>query len=231
MKIFHYLLIATLILLNYSCEKVTEGVSKITTYVTFDLAGGSVVTFAQGTYAAPSYKAFEGTTDVTSSVTVTGTVNGNEIGLYTLTYSAVNSDGFPSSSDQTIIIYDPAAPTTDFTGNYSSEVVRNNGESYSGLKVTVTKMAPGFFYVSDFLGGFYDQGRGYGIDYGPGYTMEGYMQLNADNTLTLVSSHSPTFGDSLDDLIDGVYDPVTGNLSWDAQYLGVYDFVVTLTKQ
>ncbi len=109
-----------------------------------------------------------------------------------------------------------------------SEIMEN---LIPGLKVTVTKMAPGFFYVSDFLGGFYDQGRQYGVLYGSGYTMPGYMQLNADNTLTLVSSHSPTFGDSLDDLIDGVYNPATGSLSWDAQYLGVYDFVVTLTKQ
>ncbi len=44
MKIFNYLLIAALILLSYSCEKVTEGVSKVTTYVTYDLTGGSVVT-------------------------------------------------------------------------------------------------------------------------------------------------------------------------------------------
>ncbi|HAH26034.1 MAG TPA: DUF5012 domain-containing protein [Prolixibacteraceae bacterium] len=233
MKKFHYIFIVALILLTYSCKRdlTSEGVSKVTNYVTFNLTAGPTVTFPKGTtYVDPGYKGTEGTTDVTSKIKVTGTVDGNTVGLYTLQYSAVNADGFSSSTERTVIIYDPAAPETDLTGDYLSDVSRAKpSRSFSGLKVSIQKLAPGFFFVSDFLGGFYDQGSNY--NYGPAYAMSGYMQLNADNTLTLVSSHDAGFGDSLDDLTNGIYDPATQGLTWHAFYVGgTYDFTVTLKK-
>ncbi len=208
------------------------GISKITHYVTFTLKGGSTVAIAKGgSYVDPGYVALEGTKDVTTTVKTQGTVDGTKVGLYNLTYVAVNSDGYSSSIGRTIIIYDPAAPSTDLGGNYLSNVKRvSPSRSFTGLNVTIVKMAPGFFYVSDFLGGFYDQGSNY--NYGPGYAMTGYMQLNADNTLTLVSSHVTGWGDSLNKLTNGVYDPATKGLSWDAFYSASnYDFKITLVKQ
>lgn len=232
MKKFHYIFILALILLSYSCKRdlTSEGVSKVTTYVTFNLTSGSLVTFAKGSpYVDPGYKATEGTNDVTSTVKVSGTVDGNSVGLYTLQYSAVNTDGFSSSTERTVIIYDPAAPPTDFSGDYSSSVSRKSpSRSFTNLKVSIEKLAPGFFSVSDFIGGFYDQGSNY--KYGPAYAVTGYIQLNADNSITLVSSQNiGGFGGTLDDFTNGIYDPATQTLSWHAFYLS-YDFSVTLVK-
>jgi hypothetical protein len=230
MKKFHYISIVALLLLTYSCERdlTSEGVSKITTYVTLDLTGGPTVSFPAGNaYVDPGYKGTEGTKDVTSSVKVTGEVDGNTVGLYTLQYSAVNMDGYSSSVERTVIIYDPAAPETDLTADYVTSVQRiKPAETHTDLTVSVEKLAPGFFSVSDFIGGFYDQGR----KYGSGYAVTGYIQLKADNSITLVSSQNiGGFGGTLDDFTDGKYDPATQTLSWHAFYLS-YDFSVTLVK-
>lgn len=208
------------------------GISKITYYITFNLNEGTTVVFPKGSaYVDPGYVAMEAKNDVTSKVKVEGTVDGNKVGLYTLTYSAVNSDGYSSSTRRTVIIYDPAAPATDLGGDYKSSVQRvSPARNFSGLDVSIEKLAPGFFYVSDFLGGFYDQGSSY--KYGPGYAMTGYIQLNADNTITLVSSFLTGWGDSLNKLTNAVYDPATKNISWDAFYTATnYDFKVVLVKQ
>jgi len=233
MKTIHYIFVAALLFLTYSCKKdlTSEGVSKTTTYVTYDLTGGSSVAVAKGqAFVDPGYKGTEGTKDVTSTIKVNGSVDGMKVGMYTLVYSAINSDGFSSSTERTVFIYDPTAPATDLTGDYLSSVRRvSPARSFSNLQVSIKKLAPGFFYVSDFLGGFYDQGSNY--KYGPAYAMTGYMQLNSDNTITLISSHVSAWGDSLNKLTTGVYDPATQGLSWDAFYTASnYDFKVTLEK-
>lgn len=232
MKKFHYIIIVALILLSYSCKRdlTSEGVSKVTSYVTFTLTGGPTVIFpAGGAYVDPGFKGLEGTKDVTNTIKITGSVDGTTVGLYTLQYNAVNSDGFSSSVERTVIIYDPAAPATDLGGNYVSSVSRKApARSFTGLKVSIEKLAPGFFFISDFIGGFYDQGSNY--KYGPAYAVNGYIQLNSDNSIALVSSQNiGGFGGTLDDFTNGKYDPATQTLSWHAFYLA-YDFSVTLVK-
>ena len=80
---------------------------------------------------------------------------------YTLTYSVTNDDGFTTSVTRTVIVEDPTI-TTDISGTYITVegtyrdmdgIITN----YPGFDVTITKVAGGFFYVSDLLGGYYDQ--------------------------------------------------------------------------
>ena len=213
------------------CEKdlTSEGVSKQTYYVTFELNSGSLVTSPLGTaFSDPGLTAMEGQTDVTNQVTVTGSVNTNAVGLYTLTYSATNVDGFAASVSRSVIVFDPAAPPTDISGNYLSNVTRvSPSRAFTNLSVEITKTAPGIFHVSDLLGGFYDQGSNY--LYGPAYAMNGFLQLNADNSLSYLSSYCPGFGDSLNDLADGVYNPVTNEITWTAFYTtSNYEYLITL---
>jgi len=139
----------------------------------------------------------------------------------------MNVDGFSSSTERTVIIYDPVAPATDLGGNYSSNVRRIAPTlAFTDLQVSIEKLAPGFFFVSYFIGGYYDQGR----VFGPPYAVYGYFKLNADNPITLVSSQNiGGFGGTHDDLTNGKYDPATQTLTWDAFYL-TYDFSVTLVK-
>jgi hypothetical protein len=228
-KIDNILILILFVAFLSSCKKdlTSEGVSRVTYYVTFDLTQGPLVLNPKGTaFVDPGYKAI----DVTNKVTVIGSVNSGAVGLYVLTYSAKNADGYSASVSRTVIVYDPAAPSTDLTGNYSSNVSRiSPARAFTGLSVTITKKAPGFFYVSDFLGGFYDQGSNY--NYGPTYALTGYMQLNADNSLSYVNSHNIAWGDAANSFANGVYNPVTKGLTWRVNYTtSNYNFVVTLTR-
>ncbi|HEX3007260.1 MAG TPA: BT_2262 family domain-containing protein [Bacteroidales bacterium] len=234
MQSVKYIIILALVPFFMGCEREldTDNVSTVTTYVRYNLTGGDLVTIPLGTtYVEPGFTAFEGDTNKTDRVVVEGEVDDTQIGLYTVSYSAVNSDGYTSSVERNVVVYDPNAPETDLSGDYSARVSRNSNpiRSYTNLSVSVEKLAPGFFYVSDLLGGFYDQGRDYA--YGPAYAMTGYVILNADNTLTNVGSFNSGFGDSLNDFTGGVYDPVTGSLSWHAFYTGSnFDYTVMFER-
>jgi hypothetical protein len=228
--IFSNLILISFLAFIQSCEKElsSEGVSKLTYYVTIELTHGSIVTNPKGSaFVDPGYKAMEGPTDVTGKVVVDGSVDVSKVGLYELTYKVSNTDGFVSSVSRTVIVYDPAAPSTDITGNYLSDVSRiSPARAFTGLNVRIVKKAPGIFYVSDLLGGYYDQGSNY--LYGEAFALTGFVQLNADNSLTYISSYNAGWGDSANSFSDGLYNPVTKGISWKVNYI-VYDFLVALT--
>jgi hypothetical protein len=162
-KVSMALIIIMLVLVFSGCEKdlTSEGVSKLTHYVTFDLTGGDFLLNPKGTaFVDPGIIAMEGTTDVSSSVSVTGSVNTGTVGLYVLTYSATNVDGFPASVSRSVIVYDPAAQETDLSGNYLSDVARiSPARAFTGLNVTITKLLPGFFTFPICWEGFMIRGR------------------------------------------------------------------------
>lgn len=226
-------IIASLFVLSIlfiGCEKdiTTEDISTITNYVIFELEGESLVTIPLGqAYVEPGYIAMEGENDVSSDVTITGSV-GDDVGVYDLTYSAINQDGFPSSTSRTVVVYDPGVPDTDISGAYTSKVDRRDpyARSFAGLTVSIEKVANGIFYCNDLLGGFYAQGYGYGS----GYAMGGYISLDGDNNLTLLKSYLTGWGDSLDDMKDGKYNPATGEISFSSYYAGRFVFDVKLAK-
>jgi hypothetical protein len=229
-NLFPDLILILILAFFSSCKKElsSEGVSKLTYYVTIQLTNGSLVTNPKGTaYVDPGYKAMEGTSDVTGKVTIDGSVDVSKVGIYVLTYNVTNTDGFPSSASRTVIVYDPAAPPTDISGSYLSDVSRvSPARAFTGLDVSIIKKAPGIFYVSDLLGGFYDQGSNY--RYGEAFALTGYLQLNADNSLTYISSYNAGWDDSANSFNDGLYNPVTKGISWKVNYV-VYDFLVDLT--
>lgn len=219
MKKILYSLLACLLFLFTSCEKTTEDTSKITYFVTYEMNGDQTMLVPVGTtYADPGVIAMEGETDVTSKVTVTGTVNPNKLGLYPVTYTAVNSDGFSSSATRTVIVYDPTV-TIDMAGQYtlaeSSYRLRAGAKvAFSGYAVDITKIAPGIFYVSDFFAGYYDKRAKYGST----YAMTGYVNLTPDNKIQLLSSKVAGWGDSLNALNNGVYNPETKKIHWESDY-------------
>ena len=235
-KIIYIISLFTLVVIFItSCEKkvTTEDVSQITYFVTFELDGQQVMTLPQGTpYSEPGFTAKEDVDDVTNEVTIEGEVIDTVVGLYTLSYSAINKDGYESSIVRTVIVYDPTAPDIDISGRYLSTVARvSPAESYTDLDsdetpIMVSYVAPGFFEFTHLLGGFYALGR----EYGNNYAMHGYLKLNADNSLEYISSFLPGWGDSLDGISDGTYNPVTGEISFSSYYV-VYQFNITLTPK
>lgn len=238
-----------------SCNETSQDPSTITYYITFEMEGDETYLLEVGTaYEEPGVTAFEGTEDVTSSMVTTGSVDENTVGLYTITYSATNQDGFSSSITRTVIVYDPSV-TTDISGTYttasgtyrlldasgySDEYIEENNLTvieyegarwiqtvFAGYSVTITQLAPGFNSVSDFLGGFYAQRAGYGSS----YAMTGYLKVNSDDPLELeiVSAGVAGWGDSYDSVSDIVYDEEAGTISYMMVYAEMPFFVV-LTK-
>lgn len=163
----HYsLLLLFAVLVGFSsCEEdTTDDVSKITTYATFEMTGNEVVSVAKGsTYTEPGIQALEGSNPLEVSSTIqyspmvtTGftmaqadyqTVNSvdtNKEGLYVITYSATNSDGFPATSERLVFVHPSAPdPSVDLSGNYRS------GSSPASV---ITKVADGVFFATNIWG-------------------------------------------------------------------------------
>lgn len=73
--------------------------------------------------------------------TTTGTVNTAVPGVYTLTYSAENKDGFSAVVKRTVAVYDtdPDAAAHDLSGNYARDL--------NGSIAEWTRLAPGVYQV------------------------------------------------------------------------------------
>lgn len=211
-----------------ACEKETEGVSGI---LHFELLGEETMLVTLGTsYQEPGYKVIYRDQDVTKEIKVTGSVNAQVVGLYPLEYSYYNKDGVKTTRERKVIVSDPTV-TTNIAGSYVTVdgTQRLAGAAiikYPGFSVTVSKIAPGFFQISDFLGGYYDQRAKYGAP----YACYGYVQLKNDNTITLLSSSLLPWGDTIAGVTDGKYDPATGTVAWTAEYANMF-FTVVLNKK
>ena len=165
LKYYFYLFIACFSFSLMSCEKDFEEVSRITTYATFDMAGDEVIAVpGGGSFTDPGVKAFEGSTElnVTQSIqyaplvtagdgpsdaayqSVTS-VDASKPGLYTISYSATNSDGFSASTERLVFVFPGAIPTSvNIAGNYTS------GTSPAP---TITKVTDGVFFSTNAWGG------------------------------------------------------------------------------
>ena len=235
MKNILYGLTLFLALFFNSCEgDTTQDHSLITNYVVFELKGGDFINVPVGTsYEEPGVIATEGGEDVTSQVVISGAVDINKMGIYMVKYSAVNKDGFASSVYRTVAVYDPTIVVSIPSGTYTvaQGTHRLNPKTgaivpYDGYKVNIKEAALGIYQVSDYLGGYYDKRAGYG----PAYAMKGYMKLNNNYTLEILSGDVAGWSDSYEDFKDASYDPTTGVLKWSVAYAVNFVFNVILTK-
>ena len=217
--------------------------SRLTYYVNLELQGDEMMLVPIGTkFTDPGCKATLAGEDYTSNVLVEGAsdVNPNQVGFYDINYSAVNKDGFSASVSRTVVVYDPSV-TASIAGTYSTDMAAslygtnkltfadraaNYGNTSSCEGIKFTEYVPGIFYCNDLLGGWYDQIRAYGSS----YAMTGYVSLNPDNTITLLSSYIKGWGDGLDYIKDGVYDPETGQISYSLSYAGQIFMDIVLNK-
>lgn len=209
--------------------------SRLTYYVNLEMLGDAFVQVPIGSsYTDAGCKATMNGQDATSRIVTTGIedIDVNTAGLYTVTYSAINDDGFPASVSRTVAVCDPSI-TTSIAGTWTTQP--GTQRIYGGATVTpfagytckITKAAPGIFAVSDFFAGYYDQRAGYGSS----YACKGYLQLLADNTLVCLSNGVAGWGDSLDEgTFEGSYDPETETLTWQCDYAGSMTFYITLNK-
>jgi hypothetical protein len=102
------------------------------------MSGSEYMSVVKGsTFTDPGVKAFEGSNEI--PVTVTGSVNTNETGLYILTYSATNTDGFSATTTRTVVVIaSNELPDVDLSGKYDYV----GSSTYTS---TVTKVAEGTY--------------------------------------------------------------------------------------
>jgi hypothetical protein len=146
MKKFIPLFYSLLAVLFVACNKDeihnTEdqvGISRVTHFPVLTLNGDRYMTIeVGGTFTDPGIIATEGGAPI--PYTTDGSVNAGEVGVYDLTYTAVNKDGFPASLTRTVVIYstESSGAANDLSGTY----IRTNG-----VPSTWTKIAPGVYTV------------------------------------------------------------------------------------
>lgn len=147
-KYIGFLAAALLCLSIMSCNKQdfdypegTVGSSTITNYPILNVAGSYVIINKGSTYTDPGVTAKEGSNDL--KVVTSGAVNANQAGVYTLTYTATNKDGFSASATRSVVVTAPdaTAAANDFSGTYL--------RSATGQSAVFKKVAPGVYEVSN----------------------------------------------------------------------------------
>jgi hypothetical protein len=227
-NILYTMLFALVALVMTSCgDKKSEGLSRFTYYPTMDLKGESYMVWDKGTpFVDPGYTSELNGEDVTGQVTVSGNVDVNTSGIYTLTYTSTkNSDGFDASASRTVVVLDPNSAIEGFYLNQASS--NRNGTAFGrDFEVLVIDNGDGTITTDDVLGGWYCQRAGYGTR----YAMTATIGVNDDGTLELVDSYVPGWGDGLDSF-EGVWDAENGIINFVCVYAGSLQFTETWVKE
>lgn len=182
--------ITSLLALSISCETEGDsiGISTVTHFPIFEFPSGSRIVVTTGSAFTPDAVVKEG--DKVLDPVISTDLDVDVPGIYNVVYSAINSDGYPGSAEQEVVVYNPAIVPTDVTGNI---VDVNN----AARKAVIT-LVPGTTNL--FLGS----------DMGFGGVFPLYFQMDG-NTMTVVPQpFPPNFGVSS---VDASYDPVTERFS------------------
>jgi len=143
MKIYKLGLLAFITLFLFSCEKETEGLSRVTNFAVFEMKGADFLFVKINTsFSDPGVTATEDGKDL--PVTTKGSVDTSTPGVYVLQYSAVNSDGLASAVSRTVAVVNDF-PSVDLSGSY--QIVSATREN----KINVTKNGGvlGYYRASD----------------------------------------------------------------------------------
>lgn len=230
-KIFFYGLALCLSAMTLtSCSKDEDHTdTKVTYYINLTVNGDEVVYLdANSTYNDAGCKAEANGQDVSDKIIIDNPVDTKNIGPYTVTYSAVNEDGFASQAYRYVYVGTPltgAVANGSFRQTYNDDGSPKAQVAWSGYDIDLLTDGNGKYWVEDLLGGYYEQRAGYGSS----YSMKGYLQVNADNTVDLVGGGDVVgWGDAYDDFMNGKFDPATNTISYTVVYADM-DFNVILT--
>jgi hypothetical protein len=126
---------------NFNYKDGYVGSSKITTYPEITVKGEDYMIVAKGgAFTDPGATAKAGTADV--KVT-SNTISTAAAGVYTITYTATNVDGFSATAIRHVIVWstDASAQANDFSGNYA--------RTTNGSVAVWTKLIAGVYSVSN----------------------------------------------------------------------------------
>lgn len=202
--------------------------TRVTNYILLTVNGDEVVYVdANSTYTDEGCTAEAGGQDVTSKVQTINPVDTKNIGPYIVSYRATNEDGFSSEAYRYVYVGSPLVGTVSdgsYRQTYNGDGSPKAQVAWSGYGIEMLTDGNGLYWVEDLMGGYYEQRAGYGSR----YAMNGYLQVNADNTVEMVGGGGvPGWGDAYDDFANGVFDPETNTISYCVTYAGM-DFNVIL---
>ena len=173
-KIFIQLVVFSGLLFT-SCSTDTDNVSKVTNYPVLELNGEEeIIIPLGGTYNDEGIIATEDGVEIPYTTKVTGTLRGgstvdtNKADIYSVSYSAINKDGFPGTITRKVIVVDNGDLVTSIAGLYRSTCTRNGvlTAQYTDMEyVLIWKNANGTYQISDGIGLYYAVGRAYGDTY------------------------------------------------------------------
>ena len=215
------IIIAALSLLPFftSCDKETEDNSFTTHFVDLQLKGDDYVILKVGdTYSEAGFTAEENGEDVSGKVVVVGNVDANTPGTYNILYKVANKDGYEAKAQRKVLVNNPATAEGSFLINAS----RPGGATYTTI-LTFTKQANGNYWVSDLLGHWYSDGRGYGSM----YSAPGEISIADDGTIAFTGEGGIAEGWGIQaNSTDGTFDKSTGVFSFVTMW-GGYEFDIT----
>ncbi len=227
-KIIYSILFVLAAILPTSCDKDTEGMTFITYYPSLTLEGNSSVLVNVGeTYEEEGYYAELDGEDVTDEVIVTSAVDYSTPGVYSITYTIYNVDGFSASSTRSVYVVDPDNVATLYWG----ECVTPSA-TYTDAVIYITDNGDGTYLLDDIMGGFYFSGVYPGYEPTYDFHAEVNFQINADNSITQVGEVGSWYFTSSVELgiaNGSTYDPETGTITLYVTY-NSYTLTVTLVK-
>ncbi|MBR4650030.1 MAG: DUF5012 domain-containing protein [Bacteroidaceae bacterium] len=198
--------------------------TRVTNFANFLLEGDEFMVVNVGEpFTDPGFTVMEGTEDITDKTVVTGEVDPNTCGFYTINYSAVNKDNFSASAERTVMVINP----NSLASAYLSEAEFGTRHYYN-LPVIIEENEDGTFTIDDIAGGFYAYGRYPGYPYD--FSLETVLKLNDDNTIEVVDQNPKDwFWELAISITSGTYDPETGTIKLELDFDGD-PMKVTLTK-
>lgn len=224
------IIIAAGILGMTSCEDTTSDKTSTTNFPSIKMLGENPIAVPLGEdyVDAGVYSELLGD-DVSADVEISSNVIDTVGGVYSVSYTVTSTDGFTRTDERQVIVCSLDYNKEDLAGTYTGNVLRtgpkSDDEAYSGNELTLvaSSLGYGIYEISDWIGGFYDKGR----DLGSEYAFTGMLQITATNEIVEISMSNP-WGDPFDSVV-GTYDPATGIIAYDANWLeGTYVFSVDM---
>ena len=182
MRLLNYLTIVVFFLATLSaCEKDYDNfITEETPAPVMELLGGNPIVLFKGTpYVDPGIVALQIVGNDTTELTykIMNEVKVDVPGSYKLLYQVLNSEKVPFYISRKVSI-------VSFTGY---DVFDLPVGTYAGIRVnkgfggpvSIAKLAPGVYQISDLLAGYYDVGVGYG----PDYAAPGILVINEDGSV------------------------------------------------
>lgn len=238
------ILVIALLAILAGCEREldTLGVTtKITFYPVFELEGDEEMVVQAGEpFTIPGATATEQGTEIPVSRSIAGTYFAGTVDdidtsvpdIYTVSYSAVNVDGFSGTATRTVFVKPHTGDLVNsLEGTYLATSLRTPAAAgdYEDMEyVYVIKIDDNTYQISDAIGGYYDLGRAYGSAYaGRGATVQANNIASNDFTFDTPGEVGVFGGEAVitDMQVNAAEKTITYNAVWD-----VYTFKIILKQ-